>query len=430
MSLDRRACFGYTQLLNSLTKISCTWTEDTATDPKDVRARLGIGIPHLLDQIESNLKIPERPNKRVTVDDLIDANLPHIVERDRDLAGQLLFACIGWATMLYSATSQPHSSLTRYMIMACRSPPCPETLLSVTHSQGSRTELRSILKSLDIWPLIEALDSLDVDAEIYPLSDGAPLEKHLVLKPSIFKDQKLFTECGLKISLSMHLSDHLRLIDTSRPPQLLLFAYPSFCLKQLTSGDSSTLYKVLDLLSDDKPRFNTLLYLHEMLRSYRLLFGRSKPGPGWAPRGFSYAWGKVHKGFIPFEPFAHDGEFDSDLVDLCTRDVLPAHLQHLDSDKERWDFNYLYDRLVKVQEVAADSEGRNPIHVGGPGGWLVFYQGAVLVLMSLLPAHVSTTRSLHTVRSWYKVMLEALPETYRAVSKRQMVKEIVQRITV
>ena len=315
------------------------------------------------------------------VDHLVSSGLIDASEvKDRQSeARSLVFAVLGWQTMLYKPAIGT----------------CPPQQLAITDEQaGYRGQAFVSLKQHQMTskrPLYEFLMGFGILLPPLNFCGGLDLEEkgafdiQTTVKPSHF-NASIFQNIGhFRLKWVDVLSCHLELDERSKT--VYLFRHPSFCLASIPATTCEQ--KVKSVLhaaaapADSSRQWATedavTTILQETLLSYRLLFGQNKRSRNLFRTLNTFAG-------IPRE--ARDPILD----DICGRKV--CKLQMIPNDKDTYelhkDFPALRSRIVKLHQALSASKPSTWKELWrdrrDSANWLTFWAviifGAVAILLA------------------------------------------------
>jgi hypothetical protein len=264
-------------------------------------------------------------------------------------AKQLVFATIGWQTMLY----QPNlSSCTtgEFAILDQTDGYRGETqvcLVQLPHS--SKQDLPSFLLGFGLM-----LPPRDYCA--FDTPDNKKLfQKTKVITPKDLNAHVLTKVCGLRIQWVDSLSCHLELDRHSGT--LFLYRYPSFCVSTLQRRKQSSTKQQLDDIihhcglqeSGTIPwasEKDIIELLEEILLSYRLLFGQSRQSR------------HLFRQLQPFAGIPSPGH-DHLLSLICGKSRCPITLIEREEYDMAGDFPHLRSRMVLLNSYASSKRPRS-----------------------------------------------------------------------
>lgn len=324
-----------------------------------------------------------RKNYGVSIDEIVEhLQEARIFDRTKEMLGAqrlLIFAVLGWQSMLYQAafnvcsvqelaihkdSRQPHSGLVfdTYRVTADLSDrPLSVLLKAFGHLLPARSAGTSQLAS-------ETRKTASTWHPLYPTETNAYL-LHVLLH--------------VNIQWVDALALHLDYDKSSRT--LSLFSYPSFCLDMLhTHGAIFSFASIEGPCADPRANEDDISqYLQEVILSYRLLFGQSASSRKFFRRIFN-----------PSE--AQGYQVDTLLPQLCatSRFDCPSALMALDRSIyfSARDFPVLYDRVELIANELKDAkpksfrgllrDRRDTLQYWT--FWLVSIIGGVGILLSLI----------------------------------------------
>ncbi|KAL9615520.1 MAG: hypothetical protein Q9167_000033 [Letrouitia subvulpina] len=260
-------------------------------------------------------------------------------------ARRLVFAVLGWQTMLYKPALGT----------------CPSQQLAVTDEQaGYRGQAFVSLKQHQMAtkrPLYEflmgfgiLLPPLNFCGSLDPEEKGA-IDAHTAVKPSQF-NAYIFQSIGhFKLKWVDILSCHLDLDD--RTKTIYLFRHPSFCFA--SSAINTRDEKMKSVIhaaaapADSSWQWATeeavTAILQETLLSYRLLFGQNKRSK------------TLFKSINPFDGVPEEGR-DTILYDICMKKV--CKIAMLPNDKDTYelqkDFPALRSKTIRLHQALSASK--------------------------------------------------------------------------
>ena len=339
------------------------------------------GLAIAFSKIATCIRSTERPSVNGIVESLLQQGIIEVgnVEDGILEARGLVFAVIGWQTMLY------RSALGT----------CPPQQLAVADDQdGYRGEAFITLKqdqSSAKMPLNGFLMGFGI---LLPPShlclNEDPEEKRAfhdlkTISPDDFNAFLLDSIGHIKIKWVDTISCHLEFDD--RTNTVFLFRFPSFCATYLTATPSEKNFKSI-IFAAAKPASSTRKWavedditrmLNEILLSYRLLFGQRKRSR------------KFFKSLVPFAGIPESG-WDHLLKPLCGKKSFSFTKFHLDKDEYdmRQDFAVLRSRISRLFKVLSDKKPRTWREIWrdkrDSAGWYTFWTvlvfGAASVLLS------------------------------------------------
>lgn len=297
----------------------------------------------------------------------------------------LVFAVLGWQTMLYKPDYSP-ASLGGYNILN-------ET---DAHRGGARLSLNQ-MKSASNNNLADFL--LGFGMMLPPanycifddVDDQALFGRLRTVSCKDLNAHVLAKVCGITIQWVDSPSCHLELDRQSG--RLFLYRYPSFCVSSLRQhqgrGGNDSRRSVLHHCALDTPgptpwatEEDVTGLLEEILLSYRLIFGQTKRS--------RIAFRRLQP-FARMDPQGHDKL----LAQLCGRKRLDwpvAGLVERDEYDLAGDFPHLRSRLVRLSDYAASRKPRSIRQLWGDKRdstawlalWSVLVFGSVSVLLALL----------------------------------------------
>ena len=296
-------------------------------------------------------------------------------------ARSLVFAMIGWQTMLYRPALGT----------------CPPEQLAVTDEQNGYNGQAFMALKQDHKaakrPLHEFLLGFGI---LLPpcdlcISTNADFKKSFedfsTTEPSSFNAFLLNSIGRFSVKWVDVLSCHLELDE--RAKTIFLFRYPSFCIASSPTGTEKEPPKTVIHASASPPSSSRLWaseedvtkVLRETLLSYRLLFGQNNQAR------------KLYKRLDPFAGIPLEGQ-DNLLSKLCGRKSFRE--TGIPRDKEsydlRQDFPILRSRLVNLQRELARSKPRSWKELWrdkrDSAGWFTFWAviifGAISILLSAI----------------------------------------------
>ncbi|EFQ99405.1 hypothetical protein MGYG_02417 [Nannizzia gypsea CBS 118893] len=292
----------------------------------------------------------------------------------------LVFAILGWRSMLYQASFNTCS--TKEFAIHRESDQPQSGLVFDTYKVSAHLSDRSL------WILLKAFGNIlparSVTAPQLASESSKIASSWLPLYPSETNAYLLTVLLGVRIRWVEMLALHLDYDKSTKT--LSLFNYPSFCLHTLSSGGVIYSFESLEKYGVD-PRANKeeiSHFLREVLLSYRLIFGQSAKSRKLF-RQLSRSQG-VAKGHV-----------DSVLPLLCTRKQLPF-MQGLEFPVDKavyfaaQDFPILHER---IEIIAKELRDKKPTSVADLirdrrdtlqflTFWLVLIIGGIGTLLSLI----------------------------------------------
>lgn len=310
----------------------------------------------------------------------------NMIDSEHKLLGAqklLVFAVLGWGSMLYQAafnvcslrelaihqdSDQPHSGLVFDMYRVS--------------ADLSDRPLSVLLKAFGNLLPARSSEITQVAAESSKVASS-----WLPLYPTETNAYLLHTLLRVQIRWVDSLALHLDYDKSSRT--LSLFSYPSFCLEMFLSGGLAYAFASIEEYTySADPRADKediSQFLQEVLLSYRLLFGQSAK----SRRLFRHT-------FRP--PEGHDNQVDSLLPLICTKKQLANTYTPVSIPMDRSiyfaarDFPVLYERIEIIAKELKDARPKS-IHdlirdrrdtLQYWTFWLVAIIGGISILLSLI----------------------------------------------
>jgi hypothetical protein len=292
-----------------------------------------------------------------------------------DSAASLVFAIIGWLTMLY-----------RPDVLSC-----PSTEFCIAdemdgHHSGSHMSLKQdrIGSSKRLSDFLLGFGLMLPPANYHILEDAEEIKLYDKLKsvePSTLNLFLLTTIGGVSVEWTDSLACHLELDKDAR--LIYMFRYPSFCWSNLhdAEAESSTIHACASDVPDNHhwgTKQDVTQLLEEILLSYRLLIGQNI---------------RSRRLFQKLSPFqGMPANFRDDLlVQLCTsKDSVPLGLVQRDAYELARDFPHLRTRLVRLDHHLNQRKPRSWTELWldnrDSASWLTFWAVIIIGGIGLLLA--------------------------------------------
>ncbi|KAH6690246.1 hypothetical protein BKA61DRAFT_585093 [Leptodontidium sp. MPI-SDFR-AT-0119] len=221
-----------------------------------LKARENLVLVEVVDELDNNNALKEQ------------------LDQERGIPNQVVFAAIGWLSMLYDMVCSPNPSRLEVTGFPINSP-------KFRDFEASKN--RVIQQGFDyidqpMHVLINKFGPLIPEAQ-----KASSLEKSLVSYPTqqtietrAVQVRTLLNSNQLKIDWATSLESHLQLDVNTRT--LKLFKFPSFCKLIVADKEASLLSRLFDdhqaYTIDDvsRPRFRSNDYFRELLLTYHLIF--------------------------------------------------------------------------------------------------------------------------------------------------------------
>lgn len=329
----------------------------------------------------------------------IDSMVQHLMDRGllvvaKDYYGlqsaqDLVFACIGWHTMLYQPLFETpsHHPSHEFSIVDEMDEHIGEAHVRHTQTRpSSKRNLPDFLLGFGVMLPPKnfcAFDDQDDRNAFAQIKRACPedLDAYLLSKM-----------CGIRFEWIDSLSCHLELDKNTNT--LFLYRYPSFCVENLQQHmqgkadmENSQSSILCSCASDSAPRSwaqeeDVVELLQEILLSYRLIFGQSRRSR------------KLFRKLRPFPPSVPRTSQDRLLLEICTQkdsecDDVPADQLEYDLIQ---DFPHLRGRLSRLRNHVSLKKPRSLKELWldnrDSATWLTFWAvlifGSMGVLLSLL----------------------------------------------
>ena len=342
-----------------------------------------LGKSNDLDRLFKALEDYTRIDEGVSIDEIV-IHLQKIEMLDNVeelLVAQrlLIFAALGWGSMLYQAAFNV-CSLQELAIHQGSDQPQSGLVFDTYRVPADLSDrpLSVLLKAFGNLLPARSPDITQVASE-----NSKVASSWLPLYPTETNAYLLHTLLRVRIRWVDALALHLDYDKSSRT--LSLFSYPSFCLEKLLSGGVVYSFASIERYSAD-PRADKediSQFLQEVLLSYRLLFGQSAK----SRRLFRHT-------FKP--PGGHDNQVDCLLPLICTRKQLADTPTSIPMDRPIYfaarDFPVLYERIEIIFKELKDARPKS-IHdlirdrrdtLQYWTFWLVAIIGGISILLSLI----------------------------------------------
>ena len=345
-----------------------------------------LGKSNGLDRIFKALEDYIRIDEGVSIDEIvIHLQKIEMLDSAEELLGAqrlLIFAVLGWGSMLYQAAFNV-CSLQELAIHQDSDQPQSGLVFDTYRVPADLSDrpLSILLKAFG-----NILPSRSSDIAQVASENSKIASSWTPLYPTETNAYLLHTLLRVHIRWVDALALHLDYDKSSRT--LSLFSYPSFCLEMLHSGGIVYSFASIedygpDLRADRDNKEDISQFLQEVLLSYRLLFGQSAK----SRRLFRHT-------FKP--PGGHDNLADFLLPLICTRKQLVDTPKSIPMDRPIYftarDFPVLYDRIEIISKELKDARPKS-IHdlirdrrdtLQYWTFWLVAIIGGISILLSLI----------------------------------------------
>lgn len=334
----------------------------------------------LWDQIRELVLAPGPKSIDSMTEALVNLGIMSINENyeSAQSAKDLVFAVLGWQTMLYKP-SFDSSSTHGYSILDEMNGYRGEARLNLDQStMSSNRDLPDFLLGFGMMLLPRNYCSFD------DTDEQALFNKTKTVVSKDLDAHVLNKLCGVTFQWVDSLSCHLEL-DT-RSGTLFLFRYPSFCvssLRQHEKGRKSALHCCAvegDGLETWAREQDVTELLREILLSYRLIFGQNRRSRS------------LFRTLVPFEGVAPEGH-DQLLSQLCGRKRLdcPVPIERQEYILSQ-DFPHLRGSLVRLSGYASSKKPRSIPQLWNDRrdstAWLAFWSvlifGTLTIMLALL----------------------------------------------
>lgn len=298
-------------------------------------------------------------------------------------ARNLVFAIVGWQTMLYKPDCI-QDAFGSYRVSDEMHGHCGETRICLEQpSVVGSSNLPNFLLGFGLMLPPRNHCSLD-DQEGRRLFSQTKVVHSTDLEARI-----LIQVCGIKFQWVDSLSCHL---EMDQPSGILyVFRFPSFCLwnleqQQLTAGQTTPIYRCA-LESPDSVQWagtdDITGLLHEILLSYRLIFGHEK---------------RSRAAFRKLQPFKGmpQEEHDALLAQLCGRKQIDCSMALVERDEYDLaaDFPHLRSKIVRLHSYAMSKRPRSIWQLWqdqrDSTAWLALWSVLIFGSLSLLLALLQT----------------------------------------
>lgn len=345
-----------------------------------------LGKSNGLDRLFEAIEDYTRTNEGVSIDEIIIhlRKIGMLDDAEELLEAQrlLIFAVLGWGSMLYQAAFNV-CSLQELAIHQDSDQPQSGLVFDTLRVPADLSDrpLSILLKAFgNILPAPSSNIAQVASENSKIASSWTPLY------PTETNAYLLHTLLRVHIRWVDALALHLDYDKSSRT--LSLFTYPSFCLEMLHSGGMIYSFANIeeygpDLRADRDNKDDISQFLQEVLLSYRLLFGQSAK----SRRLFRHT-------FKP--PGGHGNLADFLLPLICTRKQLVDTPKSIPMDRPIYftarDFPVLYDRIEIISKELKDARPKS-IHdlirdrrdtLQYWTFWLVAIIGGISILLSLI----------------------------------------------
>ncbi|KAG4437821.1 hypothetical protein IFR05_006708 [Cadophora sp. M221] len=298
------------------------------------------------------------------VEGLYNQGILDDTDGERSNANQLVFAAIGWLTLLYSPNI--HGDRRQFKLRSPSNDFASEhTLASKAHGMprtknkrryGKTIAIRAYEQSMEYFdqPLITLLRRFGT---IIPQPVVEPTERFEIagtrysdcIEASLVSFYTLHKGANIHIQWVDNLCQHLEYDHQSK--SLSIFRFPTICLIMKKAQDSGPLAQLFrDAQSDWSDSADASGYFQEVLLSYRLIFGMDKSS---------------YKAFNRLEWQAHQGQdvtYDPLLNTICGQSCQSSEVVQIFGDcdiddprmryNSKTDFPFLGDRLMRLQEYS------------------------------------------------------------------------------
>ena len=341
-----------------------------------------LGKSNNLDRLFKALEDYSRIDEGVSIDEIVvHLQKIEILDNVEELLGAqrlLIFAALGWGSMLYQAAFNV-CSLQELAIHQDSGQPQSGLVFDTYRVPADLSDrpLSVFLKAFGNLLPARSPDITQVASE-----NSKVASSWLPLYPTETNAYLLHTLLRVRIRWVDALALHLDYDKSSRT--LSLFSYPTFCLVNLLSGGMIYSFASIERYSAD-PRADKediSQFLQEVLLSYRLLFGQSAK----SRRLFRHT----------FKPPGHNSQVDTLLPLICTRKQLADIPTSIPMDRPIYfaarDFPVLYERIEIISKELKDARPKS-IHdlirdrrdtLQYWTFWLVAIIGGISILLSLI----------------------------------------------